>query len=171
MKKYIRILPLVGIELDSNCIKLGDSKEAIVELLGPPCRKHNNSMYYFESKLRFDYDIKGEIEFIEFLGGIDGELQPVIYDVNAFEEDAEDLVKILAQKNNCKINDIENEYSHVFTEISVGIYRDTIPANIAEMIEDARKDGVTLSNEELSYQKKRASHWATIGIGIKGYYE
>ena len=39
------------------------------------------------------------------------------------------------------------------------------------MIEEMKADGIpTEDNEDLAADIKRANHWATIGIGVAGYY-
>ena len=38
------------------------------------------------------------------------------------------------------------------------------------MIEEADGFGNPMSEEEIEYESKKANHWATIGIGVKGYY-
>ncbi len=35
--------------------------------------------YYFNNQMAIDYNENGTVAFIEFLGGIDGKIQPVIY--------------------------------------------------------------------------------------------
>ena len=44
-------------------------------------------------------------------------------------------------------------------------------AEITEMIEEAESFGNPMSDDEIQYEMKRANHWATIGIGAKGYYK
>lgn len=45
------------------------------------------------------------------------------------------------------------------------------PEDLTEMIEEAANFGNPLSPDETEYETKRANHWATIGIGVEGYYE
>ncbi len=54
-----------------------------------------NRYYYFDSEMAIDYNDNNTVEFIEFLGGIDGSLQPHIYGVSAFGLPADDLVELL----------------------------------------------------------------------------
>lgn len=40
------------------------------------------------------------------------------------------------------------------------------------MIEEMEADGIsTEDNEDVIADMRRANHWATIGVGIKGYYQ
>lgn len=118
----IEIKPLVGIVFNDTEIKLGSSESDVKAALGEPYSVWKNSLYYFKNELRFDFGNEGA-EFIEFLGGIDGELQPTIYGISAFQTDADKLYKILGQWNNGEVDDSESGYSYGFLEISVGVYR------------------------------------------------
>lgn len=166
----IEIIPLVGIKWNAKSIALSSSREEVRNLLGVPCKEWKNAWYYFNNELRFDFDEKGELEFIEFLGGIDGEVQPEIYGAAAFKTEAEELYHILLEKNNGSAGDNENGYSYVFQNISVGVFREAVPESVHEMIEEARAEGVSMSAADIEYEMRKANHWATIGIGIKGYY-
>lgn len=166
----IRLIPLVGIELNHVTITFSFSQEDVKKLLGEPCSTEEGSIYYFDNELRFDFDDDGKMEFIEFLGGIDGKLQPTIYDVSAFQSEAEDLYDILSEKNHGDIDDSENGYSYGFLNISVGIYRPSIPEDVEEMIAEAKKDGEPMNEEEIEDEMRRANYWATIGIGVESYY-
>ena len=73
--------------------------------------------------------------------------------------------------NDGEVDDNEQEYSYAFRNISVRIYRKIRPSDVAEMIEEMKADGVaTEDNEDLANDMRRANHWATIGIGVAGYY-
>ena len=121
--------------------------------------------------MAIDYDDSKRIEFIEFLGGIDGLLHPVIYGVSAFDAHADELTDLLLRKNNGEVVDTEQGYSYAFPNIGVGIYREIRPSDVAEMIEEMKADGIaTENNEDLANDMRKAMHWATIGIGVADYY-
>ena len=162
----IEIKPLVGIVINDTEIKLGASENEVRAVLGEPHSKGKNSLYFSENELRFDFD-NGKVEFIEFLGGIDGELQPNVYGVSAFRTDADKLYDILKRQNNGDIDDSEAEYSYGFRAISVGIYREITPYDVQQMVAD--EDSV--SDEDIDEEMRRAEHWAAIGIGVKNYYK
>lgn len=171
MKKVFRLKPLRGIEWDNKVINLGDSKQTVEKVLGRP-EIIDNSYYFFNSELRMDFDKSGSVEFIEFLGGIDGELRPEIYGVNVFETLAEDVKNVLCAENDGAVDDSENGYSYAFLNSSVGVYRECIPEDVEEMIAEMEQDGIdTCDNEDIEYEKRKANYWATIGIGKTGYYK
>ena len=108
---------------------------------------------------------------MEFLSGADGTLRPKIYNVSVFETKADDLFDILKKQNNGPVNDSEHGYSYQFPNISVGVYREAVPEDVNEMIEEAKSFGNPMSDDEIEYEMKRANYWATIGCGSVGYYQ
>lgn len=167
--KKIEIIPLSGIRADGAEIRFGDSIDKVKAAFGEPCDTQDDSLYYYDNELRIDFGSDGA-EFIEFLGGIDGQLQPEIYGVPAFQTDADALYEILAKENDGSIDDSEDGYSYGFNEISIGVYRENTPESVQEMIDDAKEDGEPLDDEDIAEEMRRASHWDTIGIGVKNYY-
>lgn len=171
MKQDIcKLLPLVGMEWNGQSIRFGDGRETVEAILGAP-QTARSSCYYFENELRFDFDAAGSLEFIECLGGPDGAVQPEIYGTKAFQRKADELLELLTVRNDGPIDDREAEYSYAFLNISVGICRDTTPADVEEMVRElSRIDLTTLGHVNLEEENRRANHWATVGIGRKGYY-
>ena len=149
----LELLPLEGLRLGEQLLPLAASKEQAEALLGPAEEFQGDQWYYAESELRLDFDQSGRLEFIEFLGGLEGRLQPTIYGLPAFQTGA-------------------GEYSYAFLNISVGVYRSILPKDVREMIAEMEADGIpTLNNPNLELDKRRAEHWETIGIGVAGYYQ
>ncbi len=166
----IEIIPLERVVVDGAPVALGAEKAAVEAVIGKG-QQAGNRHYHFDANLAVDYDADNRVEFIEFLGGMDGELHPTIYGVPAFETDADDLVAILSEKNGPEINDFENGYSLSFLKISVGLYRESTPDSVREMIEEMKAAGIpTDDNEDVREELRKAHHWATIGMGIEGYY-
>ena len=91
----VKIIPLVGIEFAGVTVALSSSREDVKKSLGEPYSIWKNALFYFNNELRFDFDNDGKVEFIEFLGGIAGKLQPIIYGVSVFQSKADDLYDIL----------------------------------------------------------------------------
>ena len=89
--------------------------EAVEAKLGQPDIV-DQSLYYFDSELRFDFSEKGRLEFIEFLGGYYGNIQPIIYGIQAFQVNADELYRILADHNTGNIIDMNTDIrSHFLT--------------------------------------------------------
>lgn len=164
MKQYITVFPLEGIEINGRMLELNMTGSEVQEILGAPQFARDNQWYYFDSELRLDFDADGLVEFIEFLGGREGMLQPVIDGLAAFECTGEELYCALEQQIPECVSDDENGHCYVFWDISVGIYREVSPDDIAEM------EAEGLSGEELEQERLRAEHWDTLGIGRSGYY-
>ena len=159
------ILPLKGIHWDSQSVFFGEKKMDVEAKLGVPQGIKNNSYYYFESNLRFDFSSNGELECIEFPGGIMGNIQPVIFGVKAFQIDADDLYHILEERNSGKMIDIEGGYSYAFPSIGIGVYREQIPGNLPEFIREVQEAEEDITNNpNIKEEQLKALHWATIAV-------
>ena len=168
----LELLPLEGLRLGDTLLPLAASKEQVEALLGPTESANNRAWYYAENELRLDFDQSDRLEFIEFLGGLEGRLQPTIYGLPAFQTGAGELIEELTRRNNGPVDDREQGYSYAFLNISVGVYRSILPKDVREMIAEMEADGIpTLNNPDLELDKRRAEHWETIGIGVAGYYQ
>lgn len=166
------LYPLDRVELDGTSISLGMSQVEVEQLIGPGHDRNGKRHYYFNTEMAVDYDVNGKVEFIEFLGGVDGKLKPVICGVSAFDVDAEAVLEILRLENGGKEEDKERGHCCTFRGISVGAYRELTPADVLEMEEEMRKEGIsTEGNLDLERDRERARHWSSIGIGIVEYYD
>jgi len=167
----VEIFPLEKVVIDGISIYLGMDQSAVEAAIGKG-RLAGDRYYYCDNDMAIDYSDDKTVEFIEFLGGIDGSLHPVIYGVSAFDTFADELTDLLRQKNNGEIDDSEEGYSFAFLNISVGIYRETKPSDVMEMIEEMKADGIpTEDNEDVVAEMRKANHWDTIGVGVAGYYQ
>ena len=167
----IELYPLEKAVIDGISIYLGMAQTDVEAAVGagkPVGKRH----YYYNSEMAIDYDADKKVEFIEFLGGIDGSLRPVLYGVSAFDTPADELAELLRGKNAGAVDDSERGYSLSFLNISVGVYRETTPSDIAETIEEMKAAGISPeNNRDLEADIRKAHHWSTIGIGIPGYYQ
>lgn len=167
----IEIFPLDKVVFDGVPVCLGMERSAVENAIGTGLLI-GKRYYYYNNEMALDYNENDKVEFIEFLDGAEGSLQPTIYGVSAFGSDAEELAEILKQKNGGEITDTEQGYSYSFSNISVGVYREIRPSDVLEMIEAMKADGIpTEDNEDLAVDMRRANHWATIGVGVAGYYK
>lgn len=167
----VTIFPLDRLVIDDISISLGMERNRVEALLGTGSTI-NNRHYYYNHEMAIDYDSNDKVEFIEFLGGIDGSLKPVIYGISAFDTEAEEMLEILKKNNDDTVDDSEPGYSYSFSNLSVGVYREIRPEDVLEMIEEMKAEGIlTENNPILENDKRRAKHWSTIGFGVAGYYQ
>ena len=167
----IEVYPLEKIVIDGVPIYLGMDQSAVETAIGKG-QLTGKRYYYYDNDMVIDYSENKTVEFIEFLGGIDGSVHPVIYGVSAFDTLADELADLLRQKNAGEIDDSEQGYSFAFLNISVGVYRERRPSDVMEMIEEMKADGIsTEDNEDVAAEMRKANHWATIGVGVAGYYQ
>ena len=166
----IQIIPEEGITFNDKPIFFNTSKSEVQNILGAP-EIVRNSFYYFNNDLRLDFDEKGELEFIEFLGGIDAFIKPEIYGISVFDT-LEDIVYGTLIEHNGKDNvKSENGYSYILGNINVGIFREIKPSDFNEVLKEMKKNGIPFEScPDLQKDKQRALHWQTIGFGKKGYY-
>jgi len=175
----VKIIPLEGIEFEGRKISLGMPMDDMIKALGVPCDVEQTyskggipdgtSVYCFDNELRFDLD-DDRLEFIEFLGGPEGDLQPEIYGVPAFGTDADELVELLTEKNGEDIIDDEDGYSYAFPSIGIGVYRESTPEDVKGLSDEAEEDGDPLGIGAYESELAKASRWMTIGLGGSDYY-
>ena len=163
------IYPLEKVIVNGITLCLGMTRSEVEALLGAG-QEIGNRCYYFNGEAAIDYK-EGKVEFIEFLGGADGICKPEIYGVSAFDIHAEELLKILSAHTNGRFCDTESGHCFLFPDISIGVYREAVPKDIEEMIEEAKAFGNPMHADEIEYESKRADYFATIGVGIAGYYD
>ena len=143
----VEVFPLEKIIIDNKEIMLGMNINEVQKLIGISDRGFSNCdgescrHYYFDSELGLDFDESGLLEFIEFLGGIDGNLRPYLYGVSAFETSADELLKMIMEQDD-EVDDSEADYCYCFLNVSIGLWR----------------------------QDNQNKHWDTIGIGVDKYY-
>ncbi len=165
----IEIFPLDKVVFDKVSICFGMEKSAVETAIGKG-QQIGNRYYYFNNEMAMDYR-ENKVEFIEFLGGVEGVLKPIIYGISAFDANAGELVEILKASSNGENCDTERGYCYQFSNISVGVYREAVPEEISEMIKESASFGNPMSSEEIENESKRANHFATIGAGATGYYQ
>ncbi|MBQ8418936.1 MAG: hypothetical protein IJY37_01095 [Clostridia bacterium] len=164
------IYPLEKVVLGDISITFGMKKSEAERLLGKATAV-GERRYYLGAELAVSYDAQESVEFIEFLGGKEGSLRPMLYGVSVFEENAEDLLALLTEKNDGDVIDRENGYSYQFSHIGIGLYREMTPQDVEEMIAEMKAHGIlTEQNPDLEADKEKALHFATVGAGVCGYY-
>lgn len=169
MEHTVELIPQVGIVLDGAAVRLESSREEVEQALGSPESTRWNSFYYFDNELRIDFDEAGCAEFIELLGGPDGALQPVLWGLEVFRAPPEAVLGLLREKNGPNFVDAERGYCYTFRNLNVGLYRESVPENVQELIAEAEAGGHPLSEADIEHETRR-THWATAGLGAEYYY-
>lgn len=164
----IELFPLEKVVIDGVPLSFGMTHTAVEATLG---RGHavGARCYYFHDEMALDYR-DDRLEFIEFLGGIDGILRPTLCGVSVFDAAADELLALLRERSGSAVIDGENGYAYQFPSLSVGVYREIVPGEVASMIEEATDEGSPMSPEDIALEQRRATHWASIGLGAPGYY-
>ncbi len=166
----LQILPLEGISINGSRLAFGMTRAEAEAMLGVG-ETVGIRCYYESGELAVDFDANDRVEFIEFLGGIDGKLQPTLDGISVFSADADAVETFLRRKNLDGGETSEQGYAVRFHAISAGVYREITPEDVREMIEEMQANGIPVEqNEDLLADQRRASHWATVGLGKAGYY-
>lgn len=171
----IEILPLDGIVIENTGkLSLGESGSAIEKLLGSPSNgSDKNRLYYDDYEFRVDLDNNGNAEFIEFISGPYPEKTEIsMYGINPFQIGADQLLDILSEKNNGKIDDSEAGYCYTFLNISVGVWRQITVHDVEEDMADMKANDEYEENKEwIEEDLEKAKNFWTIGIGVENYYQ
>ncbi len=165
----IELVPLKGVVIDSKEINFNDNTDKIIESLGEPEYRQESDktikLFYYSNELRFDINKENnKLEFIEFLGGYEGKLKPILYGVNVFSTLADELVNII-EKHDMNVLS-EDDISKVFINSSISLWRELTPTIYENEIKAS-----DYSNEEIEAFKQRALRWERVGIGYKGYFD
>lgn len=164
---HIELYPLEKVVIDGKTLAFGMTRTAVEATLGKGDRVGARH-YYFNSELALDHR-DDRVAFIEFLGGIDGALHPTLDGVSVFDAQADELAALLRERSGV-IVDTVGGYSYQFPPIGLGLYREAVPEEVTAMIEEAASDGAPMSPEDVAFERRRAAHWASIGIGGADYY-
>lgn len=168
--KKVRLVPLQGVEIEKiGKIKFGDSKESILSVVGDVVEEQeDNSVLVDNLEMRFDFDENDKLIFIEIFGPFCQYIEPEMYGVKPFAQSSEQLLRILTEQNNGKLDDTEAPYCYAFPNISVGVWKEVTENDMIDEIKAARESGEY--EQWMDDDLKRAKHFWTIGIGEKGYY-
>ncbi|WP_404812398.1 hypothetical protein ACIRNY_01520 [Capnocytophaga canimorsus] len=167
MKVKLKIIPLVGIEINNSRIFFGSDMDEIIKTLGEPDYKNDRQFYYDTLEFRMDFDTNKKLNFVELQGPDTERIIPEIYGVNPFELEADDLIALLKEKDD-NIDASEKPYCYCFQKISIGVWRDVTPERVIQSIPKN-----IIGEEENIWQKEldKAKRFWTVGAGIDGYYK
>jgi hypothetical protein len=137
----LELRPLFGF----GQIKLGDQRNDIHELLGPPNDFNENTDYYSNSSIQIHYSENGVVEFIELASD-----QNVVWDgISIFSTPVVELVKELSKKTEQSTNESEPGYTFTYPKYELCFWRPTQP------------------DEE---DPNEGKYFESVGLGIKGYF-
>lgn len=168
----ITLKPLEGIIVNEKKIDFGQTKNDIINLFGNPNYEEENQLFYDNLDVRFDLDENGLLEFIECQGPFSENSEFNIYDINPFKLQDNNLVDLLTNKNNGEIDDFEAPYSYSFLEISVGIWRASVPTDIESTIAEMKEEGTYEESKEVMDQDlEKSKYFWTVAVGKVNYYK
>lgn len=170
-KRMIKILlePLKGIKIEgASSIEFNMSRLELEAKLGKPDSIYDNKLFYEELELRMDLDKNQRLEFIEFIyGPVTENIEVEIYGLNPFKTKSSDLIEVLKGHNTGLVDSTEEPYCYAFHGSSVGIYRNSCEAEVADKMAVCKANSENPEQEEWFME---AHYFWTIGIGRKGYY-
>ena len=65
MKIKLKIIPLIGIEINDSKITFGSNINEIIKILGEPDYKNERQLYYDTLEFRMDFDNDKNLKFVE----------------------------------------------------------------------------------------------------------
>jgi len=167
MKKIIKLMPLEGILIQNSLqIRLGMSDKELYNIIGKPDNKYEQEIFYDEYDIKIELDSFNKIEYIEILSN---EIINVeIYKINPLELYADQLIDLLKEKNGGDIFVEGNGIGYIFNNISVRLWRESIPDDINDIIIESKQDGVyDEMKDEIMSDLEKSKKFTTIGIGKK----
>jgi hypothetical protein len=169
----IELKPLEGINIESiGELKFGQPKQMVESLLGKPTKYLDQDQFLYEDyELRIDFE-EDKISFIEFINGpYPVKTKLLLYGIDPFVIGADNLIQLLADKNDGEIDDSEAGYCYAFLNISVGIWRQATELAIQESIDEAKQNGTGVEQiRQLMEELESVKNFWMIGLGRIGYY-
>lgn len=170
-KRMIKILlePLKGINIQgAGTIEFNLSRPELESKLGKPDSVYDNKLFYEELELRMDLDKNQRLEFIEFIyGPVTENIELEIYGLNPFKTKSSDLIEVLKGHNTGLVDSTEEPYCYAFHGSSIGIYRNSSEAELADKMATCKANGINPEQEEWYIE---AHYFWTIGLGREAYY-
>ncbi|ALR29312.1 hypothetical protein ATE47_01630 [Chryseobacterium sp. IHB B 17019] len=168
----ITLRPLAGITIGEKEINFGQTKHDVIGLLGNPDHVEESQIFYDNLNVRFDLDEDGLLEFIECQGPYPENSIFDIYGVNPFKLKDNELVDLLTDKNSGEIDGFEAPYCYSFLEISVGIWRASVPADIESIVAEMKNEGTYEESKGLmDMDLEKTKYFWTVAVGKPDYYK
>jgi hypothetical protein len=167
--KKIVLLPHIGISIeDVGELNFGDSKEKVLQLLGPNDDAGADFRLCY-AKFGCFVDLKktdSTFSAVEFWNDHTENVSEVfIYDTEVLQSEAQPIKAMLQEKNN---NEVAND--GWFVNIDV-IYGGGSQKTMLAYIEELKKEGAFegFAKEQTLLDLEKAKYFSSFGIGYKGY--
>lgn len=168
----ITLRPLEGITAGDKEIDFGQTKNDIIDLLGNPDHVEENRLFYDKLDVRFDLDENGLLEFIECQGPYPENSEFNIYGIDPFKLQDNELLDLLTNRNNGETDDFEAPHCYSFLEISVGVWRASVPADIESTIAELKEEGTyEEAKEMMDLDLEKSKYFWTVAVGKTDYYK
>ena len=149
------IKPLLGV----NNIRLGQTRDEVIQLLGEPESAEKRSDCYFSAIFQVHYNREGLVNFIEVYE--DNTISALLGGKDIFRTTKSKLRYFIEDNFKGVLDDNDAEYpcSHTYKRIGVGFWSDMDPSELTK-------------DEVLQYPEgyKMSHYFKSIGIGDKNYY-
>ena len=144
-RKDWTLLPLQG----ANDVRFGMSEREVSRRMGLEGQRdvgNTNLVYWNESAVRVDF--QPTAHFMEFCDGVGMSVQ--VFGIDVFKTPAAELIaKLVSLGHEYDADEPELGYCYTFRELQLGLWRPSLPDGPDD--DDGR-------------------HFATVGIGVTGYY-
>lgn len=160
------ILPLSGVRIDGKTLKLNDPKCGLERLFGLPEASYLHHCSYFGGALRVSVGGLGRVERIAFPLGASAELQPILFGVQPFSEDADKLCALLREKDG-EAQLSPDGKSCRFPRLGIELRRETAPADVENMIRFFRETKSPMTAEDIAFESARANRWCFLEMKRK----
>lgn len=164
------ILPLSGVRIGEKTLTLNDPKCRMEQLFGLPESSYLYRCSYFGGALRVSVGGCGRVERIAFPLGAFGELQPTLFGVQPFSEDAEALCALLREKGGEAFVSPDGRISR-FPKLGIELRRETAPADVENMIRFFRETKKPMTAEDVAFESARANRWGFLEMAGEGAFD
>lgn len=180
-KRKIELVSLAGADIEGiGKVYFGKGIDEVKSIMGEPENEKNDSsgnkeiLYYLGMSLLLQFDQEKKLEYIELSidPSYNEEVQSIIYGVDPFDIEFDELIDLLKEKNSGKINAIDPEHRFEFPDISVSIWRESTLDEIEDSVEELKYEQNYLDEKQDFYKDdaKRTKYVSSIGIGTTNFF-
>jgi hypothetical protein len=180
-KRKVELIPLAGADIEGiGKVYFGKSEDEVKRIMGEPenTKKEDSGkkevLYYLGMSLLLQFDEEKKLDYIEL--SIDPlfneNIQPVIYTIDPFDMEFDELVGVLKEKNDGEADTMDPEHRYEFPDISVSIWREATLDEVEDSVEELKYEQNYLDEQQDLYKKDatKADYISSIGIGTTNYF-